>query len=201
MLKSPEVDAPTKRKRGRPPTKGIKKPAPAVAGSHSNRLTAFDPDHNRIEPYRYLLKRIFKHPKTKRYYHVVQLDYHPRLGVIAYRRALDDDPPEHDDDRPWPVIGEGGIVDLVHDYTQNHGIIAIDNDKVPWPTNEEEMRQLQLNDPSLQPVIRALLDRAQENEYFAHSPTKAFYLATTDKGPGALRIMDTRDPSHVHQTE
>jgi len=72
------------------------------------------------------------------------------------------------------------------------GLVFHNEEQIPWPTTEEDMRKLQLEDPSLQPVISLLLDHP--TEYFQTSDTKAFYLSETTNGPGALRIMDARDP-------
>ena len=178
-----------KKGRGRPKKITL---ASSVGPPHARRIHNFDIDHADIEPHRHILHKLFVHPKSQRTYEVILLCRDRKQGVVAYRRALDDDPPAHDDDRPWPLMGPGGIISLVEEYSKTIDSVLYEDERVPWPTNEADMRILQMDDPSLQPTISLLLEHP--TEYFQTSDTKAFYLSETVEGPGALRIMDARDP-------
>ena len=190
-------DEAIKRGRGRP-RRAIIQPSTPVGRPYNDQVSNFTIVDERIEPYKHLEHKIFIDPNTERVYKVVQLAYDRTHGVVAYRRCLDDDPPDQKDDRPWKVTGSDGIANLVSLY---HSAQEDPNEPmsaapvVPWPESEKDMLELQRNDPNLQPII-AQLESDPALEFFLATETKAFYLRKLGTAEfGALRIMNGRDPT------
>ena len=189
-------DEAIKRGRGRP-RKNIIQPSTPVGRAYNDQVSNFTTVDERIEPYRHLEHKIFIDPNTERVYKVVQLAYDRTHGVVAYRRCLDDDPPDQKDDRPWKVTGSDGIANLVSLY---HSAQEDPNEPmsaapvITWPESEKDMLVLQKNDPNLQPII-AQLEADPTLEFFTVTETKAFYLRKLGEELGALRVMDGRDPT------
>jgi hypothetical protein len=95
-----EFKPPPKRKRDRPPkTLGEKWHRP-VGVSVTDQSVNFDLTNERITAYKKLEHCIFKDPKTNRIYNVSIIAFDRAKGVIAYRRSLDDLPPDENDDKP-----------------------------------------------------------------------------------------------------
>jgi len=185
-----------KRGRGRP-KKSIIQPSTPVGKAYNDQTSNFKVVDERIEPYKYLEHKIFIDPNTERVYKVVQLAYDRTNGVVAYRRCLDDDPPDQKDDKPWKVTGSDGIANLVSVYHNAQEEPSEPMSAAPataWPDSEEKMLQLQKQDPNLQVIIEQL-EADLTLEFFLATETKAFYLRRLEQGYGALRIMNGRDPT------
>ena len=184
-----------KRGRGRPRKTVIAASKP-VGKAYNDKTSNFKVVDKRIEPYKHLEHKIFIDPTTERVYKVVQLAYDKTHGVVAYRRCLDDDPPDQKDDKPWKVTGSDGIANLVSVYHNAQEDPSEPMSAAPatiWPESEEEMLRLQKHDPNLQPII-AQLEADETLEFFLATETKAFYLRRLEQGYGALRIMNGRVP-------
>ena len=185
-----------KRGRGRP-KKSIIQPSTPVGKAYNDQTSNFKVVDERIEPYKYLEHKIFIDPNTERVYKVVQLAFDRTNGVVAYRRCLDDDPPDQKDDKPWKVTGSDGIANLVSVYHNAQEEPSEPMSAAPataWPDSEEKMLQLQKQDPNLQVIIEQL-EADLTLEFFLATETKAFYLRRLEQGYGALRIMNGRDPT------
>jgi transposase InsO family protein len=191
--------APPKRTRGRPKKTIIVYPEPVGVPYYENGIN-IDINHPELARYKRLEHKIFQDPLTNRLYKVTLLAYDKDEGVVAYRRCLDDDPPDPKDDRPWKVEGSTGIARLValyHICQDNPSNPISTAPLTPWPTNELEMLRLQKLDPNLQTVIEYLEENLEEDPdiYFRMTETKAFYMRRLEEGFGALRLMDAREPT------
>ena len=191
--------APAPRKRGRPSKKDKDRVIPEPAGpSINDKRMNVTTDHREANKYKHLEHGIFVALDNKRIYKCILIAYDRHQGVIGYRRCLDDDPPDPNDDKPWKVKGNGGLEELIKHYKDNHDETYYANQAEPikWPTTELEMRTLQRNDPALQPLI----DRLQQTPgaYIQTTNTKAFYIPvnqdSNETNLGALRVMDARNP-------
>jgi hypothetical protein len=192
--------APEKRKRGRP-RKSIRAPPEPVGVPFYESKLNIDINHPELKKHKRLEHKIFQDPLTNRLYKVTLVAYDKDEGVVAYRRCLDDDPPDPKDDKPWKVEGSRGIARLIAVYhlSQDDADNPISTAPLtPWPTSELEMLQLQRLDPNLQPVIEHLEEKLEEDPdvYFRSTETKAFYLRRLEEGYGALRIfVSAQDPT------
>jgi RNase H-like domain found in reverse transcriptase/Reverse transcriptase (RNA-dependent DNA polymerase)/Integrase zinc binding domain/Integrase core domain len=160
----------------------------------------FDLHHPELNDFSDLTWKVFQDPVTKRIYRVMFVYYEHRYNVVAaYRKVLDDMPPDPFDAYPWEVQGPKGIKELVDNY-QDNIMDSPEGPLIPWPKSEYELLCLQEADPNLQPIIARM--RAKTNEQgiikdedrvYKYTETKTMYLPTlTDGSYGALRIHDPR---------
>jgi hypothetical protein len=83
---------------------------------------------------------------------VVHIYWDPKERKVgAYRTTLPDHITDADDLFPYEVEGPEGIAALVQDYEKNSNT----GSAVTWPTTEQEMRTLQLQDLVLRELIEA----------------------------------------------
>jgi hypothetical protein len=122
--------------------------------------------------------------------------YDPRSKTpVAFRRSIDDDPDDPDDDKAFPLGGPGGVAELVAKFRHN-GLPTTDPAyETPWPLTEAEMLHLQRQDPRFQPILTALTDKISGIEY---TPTKTLYQPQANDGgqDRALRLMNNTGTAH-----
>ena len=118
----------------------------------------YDTSHHELTDYQYLNNKIFTDPNTGRPYKIAVICYDKKTKEpIAYRRNLDDLPADPFDDFPFRVKGEFGIETLVRKYEANHNNHPDDTtNDAKWPTSEEEMLDLQRQDPYWGPFVEKL---------------------------------------------
>ena len=198
----PYYPAPLKRSVGRPRNREGPDPQTAVGVEIHNQTTNLTPLHKDAGNYSHLLGRIFRDPISNRLYEVIYVTYDKQLKDIAYRKAMDDLPPHQDDLRPWPIVGFQGIDELTRLYHLTHKDVHPTSTipSIKWPTNEEEMLELQRADPNLTPIINRLM-ADPDNKPFKYTDSKTFYLPkhVETKQFRALRLMDTRNPVPCEQ--
>ena len=140
---------------------------------------------------------IFKDPKTNRIYKVSIIAFDRTKGVIAYRRSLDDLPPDENDDKPWKVEGVNGIAEAVAKYHAEHGdsrYPTTTEQTIKWPSSEQEMLLIQQGDPNLSQIMEQLNEAIDKGEEELHvTETKCYYFHNTTEGRGALRVTDSRN--------
>jgi transposase InsO family protein len=112
--------------------------------------------------------------------------------VGAYRTTLPDYINDADDLHPYEVEGPNGVAILVEQYEKTSNT----TDAPPWPTTEQAMRDLQLQDPTLRELIEAA-DREQTIEVAARRGLKQHKVMTPllrNGLRGALRIQHVTPP-------
>jgi transposase InsO family protein len=174
---------------------------PLPVPSIESRQDAFDYNHPELADYKDLEWKVFQDPITQRIYRVMFIYYeHQFNAVAAYRKVLDDLPPDPLDAYPWLVTGRGGIQELVEKYQENN-IDAPEGPLIPWPKSEQDMLNLQGEDPNLQPILTRIKSKANEegvisdkDREFKYTASKLIYLPKDNEGQdSALRIRHPAD--------
>jgi hypothetical protein len=158
-----------------------------------------DTQHPAVSQYSNLEWKIFQDPTTKRIYQVTLVYYeHEYETIAAYRKVLDDMPPDPFDSFPWRIDGPTGIKALVDKYRMNN-INSIQGTVVPWPNTETDMLTLQSTDPNWQPIIARILRDGNDERQYQYTPKKQLYVPKDQDGQnGAMRICD---PEIGHQPD
>jgi hypothetical protein len=113
------------------------------------------------EAHDFLIGARYQHPDTKRIYEIFNIFWHkPTNQLAAYRRATDGLPPDQDDVLPFAVEGDHGILALVRVYEEEADAAS----GLKWPTNEEEMLQLQQQDQQLNEIWTELRDKRKKDQ-------------------------------------
>ena len=155
-----------------------------------------DTDHPQAQAVRNLKGSVFRDPNTDRLYEVILIYYdHKYKRPVAYRRPLDDIPPDPFDARPWEIEGETGIRKLINQYKSEQPHLNNMEPTTPWPSTEGKMLTLQRQDPNWQPIIDQLLQTGDENQdTFQYNANRYVYLAYQEGGkPAALRMHKIKD--------
>ena len=196
------INTAPKRPRGRPKKEAHRRLLPMLEKPKSR--INFDITNRSLEPYQSLLGKIFIDPNTGRPYTVTVICYNQTLKrPMAYRKCLDDNPPDPFDDHPFELLGNNGIETLVMDYQMNY-VEDVRRAAVPensWPRSEEEMLKLQKEDPNLNPIIQRLITQLglQEVDTVERIDDRKSYRlkALGDNQYGALRLYESDKPGRM----
>jgi hypothetical protein len=102
-------------------------PPPKIGRAWIEQRMNIDTDHPRAKAFQHHEHDIFIDPTNRRIYKVCLVAYDRYKKVVAYRRCLDDDPPDPNDDKPWKMEGEGGILEQIEKYRATHDAL-----QHPW---------------------------------------------------------------------
>ena len=136
-----------------------------------------------------MIGKSFRHPETGVIYEVMNIKYNEAADtVVGFRQVLEGQAAIQEDRLMYQVEGVNGIAALVKKYDLYAGL----EEKQAWPTNEKEMRELQMKNERWGVWFDKVEgDDAKEVVEFK----KRFVMYTPvfeDGSRGALRLKDKR---------
>jgi transposase InsO family protein len=163
-------------------------------------------DHNRENlavahpmalKFKHLQDCYFEDETSHRVYEVVLVYYdRQHKKVAAFRRVVDDLPPDPFDVHPYAVEGPQGVAQLVQDYFDREDPPKEGAEsRLRWPQNEAEMAALQAQDPVWESILDTLTDSSPYT-IVSHTQTRKLYRPKCSTGLGALRLLNESGTPH-----